>query len=99
MRTLALIVCALVVGTAAPARADDSIRCGQWLVRIGATEGEVEHKCGAPTEAYTDTEYDVNGFAYYVDRWVYNRGPYELVRTVIFRGGALVRVVVGRHGY
>lgn len=97
MRVLALG--SLLALFASPARADDSLRCGQWLVRLGASEGEVQHKCGPPTEAYTDTQYDENGFAYSVDRWVYNRGPYELVRTALFRGGTLVYVAVGRHGY
>ena len=100
MRTLVVAVLCLAP---ALARADDSMRCGEWLVRVGASEGEVAHKCGSPTEAYTDTEYvtgdDGSTVAYVVDLWLYNRGPYDFVRTLSFRGGALVHVHVGDRGY
>ena len=36
---------------AAPARADDGLRCGQWLVGNGASQAEVAAKCGDPTAA------------------------------------------------
>jgi hypothetical protein len=98
MRTLVLVGFAIAL-LGGSARADDSMRCGEWLVSVGASQGEVAHKCGAPTETHTDVEYDVNGFACYVDRWIYNRGRYEFIRTLVFRGGALVRVVDGPHGY
>ena len=105
MRTLAAAALglALVAAAAAPARADDSVRCGEWVVSLGASEGEVWHKCGAPTETYTDTEYvtgsDGIAVAYTIDRWIYNRGPYEFMRTLSFRGGSLVCVHVGGRGY
>ena len=78
------------------------MRCGEWLVSLGATGGEVRYKCGPPTETYTSVEYtqtDYGTIARTIDHWVYNRGPSEFIRTLSFCGGALVHVAVGNHGY
>lgn len=100
MRPLALsaAICTLAVTTAA--RADDSVRCGEWLVRAGASMGEVRHKCGDPSETYTATEYDDRtGRSTIIDRWLYNRGPNEFIRTLTFRAGSLTYVTAGDRGY
>ena len=96
---LAALACALL---AAPAFADDGMRCGQWLVAAGAGQGEVRAKCGPPTDAHTEdafVETDYGTMHYTVDVWTYNRGPTEFMRRLRFRSGVLVRVDVGSWGY
>ncbi|HXU70831.1 MAG TPA: DUF2845 domain-containing protein [Polyangia bacterium] len=104
MRTLARcgLACALLWLVAGRARADDGMRCGEWLVGVGATAGEVRCKCGPPTETYTSVEYsetDYGTIARTIDHWVYNRGPSELIRMLSFRAGVLVHVAIGNYGY
>ena len=96
------LVVSLVLGSVpAVARADDGLRCGQWLVTAGAREPEVAQKCGAPTFAAThqrchDTRY--GRACVPVDLWTYDRGPYEFVRTLEFEWDVLQRVHVGNYG-
>jgi hypothetical protein len=93
MRTLALSVLLAVPSFATPARADDSVRCGDRLVSAGAVQGEVQAKCGPPTYAYTAYTADA-----IIDRWSYDRGPHDFIRTLVFRNGVLAHVVVGSYG-
>ena len=93
MRTLALSVLLAVLSFATPARADDSVRCGDRLVSAGAVQGEVQDKCGPPTYAYT--AYTANAT---IDHWSYDRGPHDFIRTLVFRNGVLAHVVVGSYG-
>ncbi|HEX9104281.1 MAG TPA: DUF2845 domain-containing protein [Polyangia bacterium] len=97
MRALVLAFCL----APAAARADDGLRCGQWLVSTGAREAEVADKCGPPTSVTADrrcfaTRHGVRCLS--VDVWTYDRGPTEFVRTLELEYGVLVRVSVGDYG-
>jgi Protein of unknown function (DUF2845) len=83
------------------ARADESLRCGQWLIDKGASEAEVGGKCGPPTRA--DTRHAVwrTRFGTYrctIDVWTYDGGPYAFVRTLEFHDGTLASISVGDYG-
>ena len=86
------------------ARADDGLRCGEWLITVGAGTAEVAAKCGTPTR--TETEHRVTrtrwgtrgGTSGTVDRWTYDRGPSEFVRTLVFENHLLASVDVGDYG-
>jgi hypothetical protein len=94
-------------GVAAPARAADTLRCGNRLVRDGDTQDEVFRRCGKPAFRNFSTELisfeTASGFvvtkAVPVETWTYNRGPREFVRYLKFRDGRLVRIVAGGYGY
>jgi hypothetical protein len=99
---IALTVVVLAPGTSA--EADDGLRCGQWLVTRGAAESEVAAKCGLPTDTYTEhrswrTRYQTFRMTpMTIDRWTYDRGPNEFVRTLEFHDGILADVAVGAWG-
>ena len=98
MRALAA---GLVLLGSAAARADDGLRCGEWLVTAGAGEAAVAAKCGAPTHAATQhRRWRVRGalLRCTIDLWTYDRGPYEFVRTLTFADGILQVVSVGDYG-
>ena len=99
MRTL--VACALLLGCAAAARADDGLRCGEWLVTVGAGQEEVAAKCGPPTNAATRHERRRVRGQYRqrtIDVWTYDRGSTEFVRTLTFTDGVLGDVTVGDYG-
>jgi hypothetical protein len=77
------------------------LRCGEWLVSVGAGEAEVAAKCGAPTR--TDTKRAVWRTRYgtmrcTIDRWTYDRGPGDFTRILEFKDGVLTRLDVGDYG-
>src|SRR5256885_14564839 len=91
----ALVCLALLIAFAAPAQADD-FRCGQRLVSVGETTGEVALKCGPPTAADRRVE---TGRARgggcrstVIDTWTYDRGPTSFIRILTFVDGKLERV-------
>ena len=49
MKLCHLLLCAIVLSTAQPVRADD-LRCGDRLVSEGDTAARVRERCGAPSE-------------------------------------------------
>ena len=98
MRALVML---FVVVSSASARADDGLRCGEWLVTAGAAKAEVTARCGAPTR--TETQQRVSRTRYgtrrcTIDLWTYDRGPSEFVRTLAFENDMLVDVAVGDYG-
>ena len=105
MRALAIVVAvviaAAIVAGSTSARADDGLRCGEWLVTVGAGKPEVAAKCGAPT--HVETKQHVSRTRYgtrrcVVELWTYDRGPSEFVRTLAFENDLLVDVGVGDYG-
>ena len=86
---------------AAPSRADDGLRCGQWIVSTGAPADDVVKKCGPPTQASRRierhrTRYGSRQVMFEV--WIYDRGPNEFVRTLTFENGILERIETGDYG-
>ncbi len=83
------------------ARADDGLRCGEWLVEKGASQAVVVAKCGTPTRADTRQEHARTRYGWRsctIDSWTYDRGPSDFVRTLEFKDGVLATVDVGNYG-
>ncbi len=101
MRTLFVLGLVLALGTvfAAPAAAGqhDGMRCGNRLVELGETTGEIAGKCGAPAvqSARTEPRKDASGVVVYisVDEWTYRGGEGDFPRLLTFENGKLVSVV------
>ena len=102
MRALALSVVVGVTSFGSVVSGDDGMRCDRRLVSVGDSEATVLERCGPPTSA--DTERPVrrrrNGLVArcVIDRWTYDRGPTEFVRTLRFEDGVLTSVDVGDYG-
>ena len=98
MRALAI---ALVVCIHSLVAADDGMRCDQRLVSVGDSEATVLARCGTPTTAETERHNRRDHGAVrrcVIDRWTYDRGPSDFVRTLRFEDGLLAGVDVGSWG-
>ncbi|HEY2745624.1 MAG TPA: DUF2845 domain-containing protein [Polyangia bacterium] len=96
-----LVVLLALLGLGGVARADDGLRCGEWLVSTGASQAEVAAKCGTPTRVDTRRAVlRIRGATMRctIDHWTYDRGPSDFVRTLEFHDGVLADVGVGDHG-
>jgi hypothetical protein len=77
------------------------MRCDQRLVRVGDSEAIVLARCGTPTAADTERTNRRDHGAIrrcVIDRWTYDRGPSDFVRTLRFEDGVLANVDVGSWG-
>ena len=98
---------------ATPALAN-TMRCGTHVIGDGATRSEVAAKCGEPDEVVTMRSVFrrpvlwTNGRPYFigenyieipVESWIYNLGPNNLMRKVIFEGGNVVEIETLGYGY
>src|SRR5262252_8676439 len=83
---------------AAPASADDSLRCGNGIVTTGMVAVEVAAKCGEPSSKSTEetpvtkrsrrgTVKTVAGSR--IERWTYDRGYGQLPALLTFEHGKL----------
>jgi|PlaIllAssembly_1097288.scaffolds.fasta_scaffold2312812_2 hypothetical protein len=80
--------------SAAPALADDTFRCGNALIELGATQSDVLAQCGEPT-AKTEETQDVRSGPQVVGttkvaRWTYE--SYSATRVLVFDGDKLVSI-------
>lgn len=112
MRLSALVVTLLLAGIATTANAD-ALRCGSRLVTFGDTRAQVRSVCGEPTDIQTRSilrrpTYDLNGRTLYyadgyveipVEIWVYNFGPYKLMRQIRFVDGRVDEIETMGYGY
>lgn len=57
LRSASLVLLLFLAAT--PALADESIRCGSYLVDVGSPRAEVKAKCGDPSDIYERTEYRI----------------------------------------
>lgn len=90
-RALALV---LLGASAPPALADDTFRCGNELIELGATQSEVLAQCGEPTAKAEETQ-DVRSGPQVVGtatvaRWTYE--SYSATRVLVFDGDRLVSI-------
>ena len=46
----------MLAAIAVSAQADETFRCGQWIISSDLTVGELEKKCGPPTSQVSRTE-------------------------------------------
>ena len=93
----AILLAALSV-FAQVADADDSLVCGNSLVRVGMTADEVVGKCGEPKDragedrpvyARTPAGGTVQTGTYRVERWTYDRGNSRFPAVFTFEEGKL----------
>jgi hypothetical protein len=99
VRTAALLVGCLL-GVASTAHAD-GFRCGERLVSVGESIGEVQLKCGSPTTRDQRTEVrgsESNLATVTIETWMYNLGPHDFVRVLSFVDGTLRRIETGGYG-
>jgi len=106
---LAVIAC---IGFAPLAQAD-AMRCGNRLVTFGDTKSAVRSICGEPTDVQTRMilrrpTYDLHGRTIYfgdgyveipVEIWIYNFGPYKLMRQVRFVDGRVDEIETIGYGH
>ena len=50
------VLLAMLATIAVCAQADETFRCGQWIISSELTVGELEKKCGPPTTQVSRTE-------------------------------------------
>jgi hypothetical protein len=91
---------------AAPAAAEDSVRCAGGLVAVGDSKIDLLGKCGLPALQEPSQEervvYDrVFGqrLSSTVERWTYNFGPNHFVVFVTMEAGKIVSMARGGYGY
>jgi len=91
----------------------DAMRCGHRLVTFGDTRSAVRSICGEPTEVQTRSilrrpTYNLQGRVIYygdgyveipVEVWIYNLGPYKLMRSVRFVDGRVDEIETMGYGY
>jgi hypothetical protein len=114
MKTLCLAA-VLWLLAAAPAWADDTMRCGSRLVSTGDAKSRVRALCGEPTDVAfggvigrrSSASHSYRDYAFYgptwvelpVEIWTYNFGSSRLVRRLRFVGDELVDIRTDGHGY
>ena len=112
MRLHVLVATLLLAGFATTAKAD-ALRCGSRLVTFGDTRAAVRNICGEPTDIQTRSilrrpTYDLNGRVIYygdgyveipVEVWIYNFGPYKLMRQIRFVDGRVDEIETMGYGY
>lgn len=112
MRTAA-VLSALLLGAAIQPSFADAMRCGSRLVTFGDTRAAVRNLCGEPSDVQTRTilrrpSYDLHGRPIYfgdgyieipVEIWIYNFGPYKLMRQVRFVDGRVDEIETIGYGY
>ncbi|MGB8326692.1 MAG: DUF2845 domain-containing protein [Steroidobacteraceae bacterium] len=108
LRRMAVVAAGLAL--TAPAYA---FRCGNYLVHEGDSRGEVAAKCGEPADVSRRTILRAPISWYYgrpiqvgnglveipVETWIYNLGPYRLMRQVKFEDGLVVEIETLGYGY
>jgi hypothetical protein len=77
------------------------MRCGNWIVSLGANEAEVESKCGPPSTAerrVAESRRRGRTRRATLDTWTYDRGRNEFIRTLTFENLILKNIEVGGYG-
>ncbi len=101
----------LALALAAPAAADDSLRCDGGIVSVGDSKIDLLGKCGPPAlqeprqEERAVVQRDDGGagwgrrVSFAVERWTYNFGPNRFVHFVTMEAGKIVSMARGGYGY
>jgi hypothetical protein len=111
---LAAILAIGVLAIAAPAQAEDSMRCGTRLASTGDFKYKVRSLCGQPSDISLvrvvpryQQYYDPYHYYYIgsywndvpVEMWIYNQGPNKLLRKLLFVGEELVEITTEGYGF
>ena len=113
MRRSSVFGALLALSTMSSLAHADAMRCGSRLVTFGDTRTAVRSICGEPTEVQTRSilrrpSYNLNGRVMYygdgyieipVESWIYNLGPYKLMRSVRFVDGRVDEIETMGYGY
>jgi hypothetical protein len=98
MHSRLVLALAAAVASAAGARADDTVRCGNALITVGMVEPQVLAKCGQPkhkdvTEVPQRVRRSGGTSAVIgtlrVERWTYDRGYGQFPALLTFTDGKL----------
>jgi len=94
-KTLVLPTLWLALAAIAPAQADESMRCGKWVVSSDTSVGELLAKCGAPASKKVSTR-DLYGPGAQpgrtrkvgvstTERWTFDRGSqsFRMIVTIV----------------
>jgi len=86
------LTCLFAVGVSA----EDTLRCGSKIVRVGMTSAEVLKYCGQPTSIEVE-EHDVRSGGRVVgktqlNRWIYNRGSVGKPKVLEFDQDKLLSI-------
>jgi hypothetical protein len=95
----ALVLLALCSAIAVPATADETFRCGKWLVSSDLTPEEVAEKCGPPTFHDSRTEdilvrnrntgLMIKTGETRIETWTYDRGTQAVPMVVTIVDGRI----------
>lgn len=110
---LIFVITSAALLAAAPARAEDNMRCGSRLVSVGDGKDKVATLCGEPTSISFEGvrggyRYPYWPYDYYVgpsyielpvELWTYNFGSHKLLRKLRFVGDELVDIWTDGYGY
>jgi hypothetical protein len=86
----------VVLASAGVAQAEETLRCGSKIVRVGMTSDEVRKYCGAPTTAEVE-DHDVRAGTRLVGTtqlhiWTYKRGNSQAAAILEFDEGVLLSI-------
>lgn len=95
MKTTYLLVVVMACAVAGVAQADESFRCGKWVVTSSATVSELVAKCGEPASRESRTEdvrilnantgHSVKVGETLIETWTFDRGTQAaaMVATIV----------------
>lgn len=92
-----LMLCVFFVVFSAPAAAD-TMRCGDRLVHVEDTVGEVLAACGEPAWRVERIASKPDFVIEQEQDWTYDFGPNRLLQTLVFRRGRLAAIEAGGYG-
>jgi Protein of unknown function (DUF2845) len=106
MCVAALLAIVLTADTARAQVRQASLRCGSWLVQVGARLSDVLAACGPPTDrsptrhvvTFQQTGLGLEEIVIHVKRWLYDRGPGQFVRVLTFRNGHVDTIALAGYG-
>ena len=112
MKLCHLLLCAIVLSTAQPVRADD-LRCGDRLVSEGDTAARVRERCGPPSETRVERKLvppviwrdgrrirlPGGDREIVVEFWTYNLGPDRFMRQLKLEEGVVVEIKTLGYGH
>lgn len=83
-----------------------ALRCGSQIVSPGDPRSEVREKCGEPAwieerteEQALETRKGALRRFIHTEEWIYNFGPSEFIRVLLFNNGKLVNIETRGYGF
>jgi hypothetical protein len=83
-----------------------ALRCGSQIVSPGDPRWEVREKCGKPAwieerteEHVQETRKGTHRRFIHTEEWIYNFGPSEFIRVLLFNDGKLINIETRGYGF